>query len=496
MLSNVDFIVLLAYLIAVVGVGLWFGRESNSSSEFMAANRSLPGWAIGLSMFGSYISSISFLANPGKAYASNWNAFVFSLSAPLAAAIAVRWFVPFYRSSGYVSAYEHLEFRFGPWARTYAVVCFLLYQMARMGTVIYLLALAVAPLTGWEMPFTIVATATLMTFYTMVGGIKAVVWTGVLQSVVLVAGTALCVATILAKTPGGLPEVIDSGLSQGKFSLGSFGPSLGAPTFWVVFVFGLVTHLTNFGVDQSYIQRYITARDDRQAKKSVWITTLMYVPVAAVYFFIGTALFVFYSERPELLGTVTKGDNVFPHFIATQLPVGVAGLVVAAIFAVSMDSNFNSMATLTLCDIYLRYFRPNASERESMLVLRTATLGWGALSAAVALALIAVGTALDAWWQLAGTFSGGVLGLFLLGQISRRANNAAAAIAVTIGALVILWMSLPSLIDVPTWLRNPLQANMTIVVGTLTIFLVGIVASRLLGASAASDAANHWNAEE
>ena len=354
MLGRVDLVVLVGYLVAVVGIGLWFARRSTNSGEFMAASRSLPGWAIGLSMFGSYISSISFLANPGKAYADNWNAFVFSLATPIAAVVAVRWFVPFYRRSGHISAYEHLEQRFGPWARTYAVACFLLYQTARMGTVIYLLGLVVAPLTGWKLPATIIATGTLMIVYTMAGGIKAVVWTGVLQSVVLVAGTLLCIAMILLKTPGGLSGIVEAGISQHKFDLGNFGPSLAEPTFWVVFVFGLFSHLTNFGVDQSYIQRYITARDDREAVRSVWITTLMYVPVAAVFFFIGTGLFVFYRDRPELLGSVTKADDVFPHFIATQLPMGMAGLVVAGIFAASMDANFTSMATLTLCDVYQR----------------------------------------------------------------------------------------------------------------------------------------------
>src|SRR3989304_7387495 len=141
MLSAIDLIVLVTYRAAVVGVGLWFARRRGSPDEYMAAGRSLPGGAAGLSMFGSYVSSISFLANPGKAYVANWNPLVFSLATPIAAAVAVRWFMPFYRHSGEISAYEHLEHRFGPWARTYAVVCFLLYQMARMGAVIFLLAL-------------------------------------------------------------------------------------------------------------------------------------------------------------------------------------------------------------------------------------------------------------------------------------------------------------------------------------------------------------------
>jgi SSS family solute:Na+ symporter len=337
-------------------------------------------------------------------------------------------------------------------------------------------------------PATIIVTGTLMTLYTMAGGIKAVVWTGVLQSFVLVAGTALCVAMIPLKTPGGLAAIVDTGIAEHKFSLGSFGFSLYEPTFWVLLVFGLVTHVTNFGVDQSFVQRYITARDEREAAKSVWITALMYTPVAGVFFFIGTCLFVFYREQPDLLGSVTKPDDVFPHFIATQLPPGMAGLVVAAIFAASMDSNLNSMATLTLCDLYQRYLRPQAGERESMRVLHVSTVVWGVLSIAVALALIRVGLVLDAWWQMAGTLSGGVLGLFLLGQVCRRADNVAGAIAVTIGALVILWMSLPSIVNVPPQLRNPFHANMTIVIGTLTIFLIGLIVAQLRGSAHRRDA--------
>jgi solute:Na+ symporter, SSS family len=472
MLAAPDLIVLVAYLIAVIGIGLWLGRRGSSPDEYMAAGRSLPGWAVGLSMFGSYVSSISFLANPGKAYADNWNAFVFSLATPIAAAVAIRWFMPFYRHSGEISAYEHLENRFGPWARTYAVVCFLLYQMARMGTVIYLLALAVGPLTGWHVTTTIAVTGALMTFYTLIGGIKAVVWTGVLQSGVLVAGTLLCLAAIILKTPGGVGGILEAGVADHKFSLGSFGTSLTAPTFWVMFAFGLFTHLTNFGVDQSYVQRYITARDDREAAKSIWITAILYMPVAAIFFFVGTGLYVLYgADQPP--------DKVFPMFIATQLPVGTAGLVVAAIFAASMDSNLNSMATLTYCDIYQRYFRPQAGSRESMVVLYLATFFWGVASVAVAMYMIRVEKTLDAWWGLAGVFSGGVLGLFVLGLICRRADNVAGAIGVIVGVLVIVWMTLPKLVDVPPLLRNSLDANLTIVVGTLTIFLVGLLIAEI-----------------
>ncbi|MEX2309090.1 MAG: sodium:solute symporter [Pirellulales bacterium] len=453
--TNLDWFVLLGYLLATVSVGFYFHR-SGSIEGFTAGNRSLPGWAIGLSMFGSYISSISFLANPGTAYASNWNAFVFSLATPIAAAIAVRWFVPFYRRIGAISAYEHLEQRFGAWARTYAVVCFLLVQMARMGTVVYLLALAMAPITGWKVQTTILLTGAVMTLYTVLGGIKAVVWTGVLQSAVLVAGTLICLVAIVQNTTGGLSEIIGAGIAEHKFSPGSFSLSLAEPTFWVVFVYGLTINLSNFAVDQSYVQRYITARSDTDAKKSVWLTAVLYVPVAAIFFFIGTGLYVFYGQRPDLLGSITKADEVFPSFISTQLSTGMAGVVVAAIFAASMDSNLNSMATLTYWDLYKRYIRPNASEYESLVVLRIATLAWGAICTGVGLAMIQAESALDAWWQLAGIFSGGVLGLFLLGNLCRSATSAAGLAGVVTGVLVIAWM-----VFSPYWGRIDADAHVS-----------------------------------
>ncbi len=474
-LPALDLAILLAYLVGIVGVGAWFGRKRQTPAEFIAADRTMSGWAVGLSMFGSYISSISFLANPGKSLAGNWNPFVFSLATPLAAWAAVTWFVPFYRRSGQLSAYEHLENRFGPWARTYAVVCFLLTQMARMGTICYLLALAVAPLVGWDVRFIILGTGLLMTTYTVLGGIKAVIWTGVIQSIVLVAGPIICIAAILLNVPGGFGGVMRVASQHDKFSLGSFSASLTEPTVWVVFTYALVINLGNFAIDQSYVQRYITARNDREAKKSVWLTAGLYVPTAATFFFIGTALWALLQLNPALLQGVDAAhhpDSVFPWFIANALPAGFSGLVVAAIFAASMDSNLNSMATLTLCDIYKRYFRPNASERESMRVLHIATLFWGLAGIGVAIAMIQAKTILDVWWELAGVFSGGMLGLFLLGLLSRRTNSSAAAAGVAVGVAIILCLTAAN----KGWLGalpRPCHEFLVAVAGTLAILVVG-----------------------
>jgi len=483
-----DALVLLAYFAATLAVGLAFWKRSRTVAGFTAADGSLPGWLTGLSILGTYVSSISFLALPGKAFASNWNSFVFSLSIPLAAWVAVRWFLPFYRSRGQISAYMHLEERFGPWARTYASACYLLTQLARIGTVTYLMALPMHVLLGWDIRVIIVVTGLITTFYTFVGGIVGVIWADAIQTLVLMAGAVLCALIMMAALPEGPGQLFALAAQHDKFSLGDFGASLAEPTFWVVLVYGLVINLQNFGVDQNYVQRYHAARSDAEARKSIWLGSLLYVPLSAVFFFIGTALFAYYTARPEALPEAyrdpARSDSVFPWFIVSVLPPGVTGLLVASIFAAAMStisSSLNSSATIVLNDYYLRYVQPQADERHRMRLLHGATAAWGVLGTGLALAMINVRSALDAWWTLAGVFSGGMLGLFLLGFLSRRASRPAALIAVAVGVLAILWLSLS-----PQWSgalagwRNPFHSFLTVVFGTALLLLTGLLATLFL----------------
>jgi SSS family solute:Na+ symporter len=483
-LNAIDLTVLIAYVAATVAIGLWVGRRSGSTEEFMAAGRRIPGWAVGLSIFGTYVSSISFLAIPSQGYATNWNAFVFSLAIPPATWIAVRYFVPFYRKAGGLSAYEHLEHRFGPWARTYAVICYLLTQIARMGVIMYLLALALSPLTGLSMATLIVLTGAIVLVYTLFGGMEAVIWTDVMQSIVLIGGALVCLAVLLFGLPEGVGQFWDIARENHKFSLGSVGTSLSEPTVWVVLLYGIFINLQNFGIDQSFVQRYQTARTDGDAIRSVWLGALLYVPISAVFLLIGTGLFVYYRAYPNLLPAevAAKQDAVFPYFIVHQLPTGVSGLVIAAIVAAAqstISSSINCSATLLLCDVYRRYFRPQATERESMRVLWAMSFVVGSAGVGVALAMMQVRSALEAWWQLASILGGGMLGLFLLGFISRKANSSAALAGVVAGVLVIFWISLPKLVDIPPVWRSHLNPFLAIVAGTLTIFAVGMTITRI-----------------
>lgn len=478
-----DLLVVLAYAVGITVFGAFFYRRAGSPEGFMVARHRLPTWVVGMSIFATYLSSITFLALPGKAYGADWSPWAFSLSIPFAAWVAARWFVPLYRSTTDVSAYAYLERRFGLWARLYGATFYLLTQIARTATILFLAALPLEPLTGWNIALIIIMTGLLVTAYTTAGGIEAAIWTDVVQGVILVVGATICVVILLAGMPQGPGQLFTLALESNKFSLGSFALDPYTAGFWVVFFYGIFINLQNFGIDQSYVQRYQTSRSLAAARRSVWFGALIYIPVSALFLFIGTALFAYYRAQPELLPealrAVDAADRVFPHFMVAALPVGLTGLLIAALFSAAQSTittSINSSATVLLTDFYQRLVRRNADEREQLRFLRVASVVLGFTGTGVALLMISIKGTLDAWWNLAGIFSGGMLGLFLLGALSRRAAAPQAGIAMVVGLLVLAWAALSRQLGLP--LANPLHAFMTTIIGTLTIFWVGIVLSR------------------
>ncbi len=519
-LSFIDATVLVLYILGIVLLGAYLSRRSKTVDQFTFAGGRIAGWVVGLSLFGTFLSSLTFLGVTGKAYGGNWNAFVFSLTVPIGALAAVKYFIPFYRDGREVSAYTHLEARFGAWARTYTMLCYLLNQVARIGAILFGVALVLKTLLGWDMPTTILVTGALVTFYTLLGGIEAVVWTDVIQSVVLISGAVVSLGILVFGMPEGPGQILAIAGEHEKMSLGSFDFSLAESTVWVVLFYGIFINLTNFGIDQDQVQRYHVARSEGAAGRAVWTMALLYMPVSLMFFVIGASLFAYYEVHPELLtevrqqaaadqlgldlaGALTQvqaeevrtaaaelapadyGDKVFPHFIVNRLPTGMVGLLIAALLAAAMssiDTSLNCSATIILKDFYGRYVERNAPERRAMRVLRGATVLWGVLGTSTALMLIGVRSLLDAWWLISGVFSGGMLGLFLLGFISKRADNVCAVTGAVLGLLVIAWMTFSQADWWPAqleFLKNPLHANMTIVAGTLTIFISGVLVSRL-----------------
>ncbi|TLF47108.1 sodium:solute symporter [Maribacter aurantiacus] len=484
-MSTIDIMVFLAYIIGIAVFGGSFFKNNKSSSSYTIGNNDIPGWVVTMSIFATFVSSISYLALPGNAFLSNWNAFAFSLSLPIASLIAVKFFVPLYRKINSPSAYTYMEQRFGPWARLYVSLCYLLTQLMRIGTILYLLALTLNAIAGWDIPAIIIITGVVVAIYSMLGGISAVLWTDAIQGIILIVGAIVCVVYILLNMPEGPSQVFNLATANDKFSLGSFSLSLTDSTFWVVLIYGIFINLQNYGIDQNYVQRYMASKSDKAAQRSALVGGLIYVPVSALFLFIGTALFAYYDSAANLpleLQDPSKSDRVFPYFIVNALPEGLSGLLVASIFAAGMSTistSFNSSATVFLTDYYNKYFKSNATDKEGMKVLYISSAIISILGILIAIAMINVKSALDAWWGLASIFSGGMLGLFLLGVVSKSKNVKGAIIGTVAGILVIIWLSLSDILFGEGSLGSSFHTYLTIVFGTIVIFLVGFLISIL-----------------
>ena len=482
-MRDIDIFIFIAYLIGIVLFGISFYKKERTSSDYSTGSGTIPSWVIGLSIFATFVSSISYMALPGIAFLSNWNAYVFSLSIPFAILLAIKFFVPLYRSVGSPSAYTYLEKRFGSWARIYVASFWMLTQIMRIATILYLLALPMYIILGWDMRLIILITGVSVLIYSVLGGIKAVVWTDAIQAIILIVGAITTISIIMFSLPEGVSQFIEVASENDKFSLGSFGISLTESTFWVVLIYGLFINVQNYGIDQNFVQRYMSARNDKEAVSSALGGGLLYVPVSLLFFIIGTGLFVYYDVFPGALPQEFReagmSDSIFPYFIIQVLPAGVTGLLIASIFAAGMSTistSLNSTATVILNDYYKR-FRKNRSEGESVWVLYISSAVISIFGIIISFYLIKVESALNVWWNLSGIFSGGMLGLFLLGYFSRKVKNVPAMIGVALGLLVIIYMSLSPVYftgDLED-LKNPLHSYMTIVVGTMVIFFTGLL---------------------
>jgi SSS family solute:Na+ symporter len=501
-----DLVIIALYMLAMIMTGVYFSRKNKNPDQFTKASGKIPQWAVGISIYATFLSSNTFLGVPGKAFGTNWNAFVFSLSMPISAWIGAKYFIPFYRNSGEASAYTHLERRFGPWARSYAVVCFLLTQLARMGSIFFGMALSLQAMTGYPMQPIIIVMGMIIILYTMLGGMEAVIWTEVAQGIIKTFGAIIILYFIIIKMPGGISHIIDIGKAEHKFSLGSFKFNFTDSTFWVIFFYGIFINLNNFGMDQNYVQRYQATTSAKEAVRSLWFCVKLYLPISLLFFIIGSSLYAWYQMHPQMLDAIKLraasehlpanasaneiatfaatlkpadyGDKALPDFMVHVLPVGVIGIIVSAILSAAMStisSGMNASATVFTFDIYNRYIKSNMDNKQTLRVLFISTFVMGVFAIITGIAMIGVKSILDIWWQLSGIFAAGMLGLFLLGIIGKQTKNAEALLAVIIGLLVIAWMTFPSIIpDKLSFLRSTFNINMVIVIGTLAIFLAGI----------------------
>lgn len=441
-----DYIIIVAFLLMTVYFGLRFARKQKSTQEYFAANGKIPSWAIGFSILSTLISSVTFLAYPGEGYTSNWILLVQGLMVPIVL-ISMIWFiVPLYRKVIGLSTYEYFEKRFGLFARYYSSLGFVLTHFSKMGTVFFLLALALSNMTGVSTIAVIVIIGIVIIILALLGGIEAVIWLDVIQGFMLFGCGVACLLFILYEVKGGPAEVWHIAKVNHHTGFGPYTFNFTKLTFIVMALNGLFYGIQKYGTDQTIVQRYLTAKTDRSAIRASLMGVFLLVPVWALFMFIGTALFVYYRQNPLPAGI--RADAIFPHFIVSNLPTGVVGLIIASLVSAgvcSLGADLNCLAAVGVQDYYKRFY-PHASDASSLRVGR-----WIVFFAGIASLLIAAlyltageGGVLDIVFTLYAIFSGGIAGIFLLGLFSSRANKQGVSIGIIACILFTAWAFLTS----------------------------------------------------
>ena len=457
-LRFLDYGAIAAYLLAMAAIGVHFARKQKTAEAYFVGNRAFPGWAVGLSMFATSISSVSFLAFPGAAFILDWRQLVQNLALPLIAVLAILVFIPFFRRGRATSTYEYLEDRFGPLLRLNGAINFIMLQFVRLGTVLYLVSIPVQMLTGAPIIWVIVVVGVVVSFYTILGGLEAVIWIDVIQALVLITGAVLPLFFVIFRLPGGVAEIVQVGIEHHKFDVGPMSWNLAERTFPIMVLIGLLNWTTEYTTNQNVIQRYLAASSLREARKATVICAVMSLPIWIFFFFLGTSLFVYYRVFPDAgiarILAEHNPDGVFPYFILTQMPPGIAGLVIAGLLAatMSLDSSINSVATVTTVDIIKRHISPGRDDAFYLRMGKMTSVGaaLAMIVGAIAIAHLPKESMVDLGLKIAQVmFGGGLLGVFLLGFLTTRVNYVSASIALALTILLDIYLTLCSFNQLP-----------------------------------------------
>lgn len=432
-----DVTILGSYIVVLVGIGVYFARGNRNTDEYFRAGKRIPWWAAGLSIFGTQLSAITFMAIPAKVYETDWTYFLAQVCILLIAFPVVFYFLPIYKRLNLTTAYEYLEHRFDVRARILGSLSFIMFQLGRMGIVMLLPALALTSVTGFNVYACILLMGLLATIYTVLGGMEAVIWTDVLQVVVLLGGAALSLVLIGNALDGGFREVWESGLEQNKFRAFHWSWDATKATVWVVLIGNFLAYFVPYATDQTLIQRYMSTADQKAAARSIWTNGILSIPASVLFYLVGTSLFVYYQANPMQLNPDMQTDAVYAWYIAHELPAGLAGLLIAALFAAAMsslDSSMNSISAVFVVDYYQR-FKAKTDETQKLKVARKVTVAMGIVGTGAAMFLAALGEAslLDTFNKILGILGAGVGGLFLLGVFTRRVSATPALIGALTG---------------------------------------------------------------
>lgn len=473
-LGTLNWVVIIVYLLGMLFLGYFFMRREKGTDDFFKGGGRVPWWVAGVSIFATMLSAITFMSIPAKTYATNWLYFPMVVTIFIMAWPVVKYYLPFFRRLNVTTAYEYLEKRFNYGARALASFLFLIFMTARMALVLFLPSLALTAVTGINIYTCIVLMGVVTIIYCTMGGVEAVVWGDFIQGVVLFGGALAAVIFMVSGTEGGLAGVIDITLEESKMKVFDMAFDLTRATFWVVVLGGLANNLISYSADQAVIQRYLTTSDEKQAAKSIWMNGVLSIVVSFIFYFIGTALFAYFKTNPlELDMSMANPDAIFPHFIMARLPVGIAGVLIAAIFSATMStvsSNINSISTAFVTDFY-RKIAPGKTDRTNLRAARIAGIIAGALGVMFALLMATwnILSLFDFFNVILGLLASGLAALFAMGIFFRNISSTGAISGFIIGAVILL------IIRATTDVHFLLYGFIGIICTVLTAFLVSLV---------------------
>ncbi len=445
MLPFFDILVIVIYFLLISGLGYYYSKRQKNTEDFFRGGQRIPFWAAGISIFGTALSPITFMAIPAKTYSTDWSYFLLNMSIFLSLPLVILLFIPYYRQKKLNTPYEYLEIRFSSIIRLLGSCCFILYQIGRIGVILFLPSIALNLVTGVDIFLCIALMGGVSLIYTLMGGIEAVIWTDVVQVFVLMGGVSLSLILIIIDTENGFSGIIEQAKIYGKFNAFDLTLSLKEPTVWVMLFGGFFINLTTYGTDHTMVQRYLVTPTQKEAQKSLWIGALLTIPATFIFFFMGTALFVFYQVNPSALNNnFINNDAIFPWYIVSQLPGGVSGILIAAIFAAAMSSlssSMNSGAASFSADIYDRYGFVWNKDPLKMARWTTLCIGMMGILFALFMATADIKSLWDQFNKILGLIFGSLGGVFMLGLLTKKANTKGVLIGIVVSFTIQLIIS-------------------------------------------------------
>lgn len=464
----VDVILVVAYFVGVVLVASKFSKSQKSLKDFLMGGGEIPWWAAAMAGIATVTSAISYIGAVGLGFSSNFSFLQYRLAVPIAVAIICIVVMPFFFRLRLYSIYEYLEKRFNSLLRLLASGLFIAFKCAFLAIGIYAPALVLSVLTGINPLLIVLVTGVVTTLYTLMGGLKAVIWTDVPQLLIMMGGIFVVIFFAASKVEGGFAEVFDVAQQHGKFDYFNFSTDpTDTYTIWGGIIGGTFLIISQFGTDQSEMQRFLSVNSLRKANYAFVTALLVASVIGFLIFFEGAVLFAFYNQENNL---DIPTNEVFIHFVIHELPVGLKGLIVSALFAASMStisSVLNSMTTVFMADFYKRFKKTEGS----VTVARGATLVFGLAATALASVGGLLGNLLEASTSIINFFGGALVGVFLLGMLSKRAESVGAAAGFLGGFVAVLVVALGTEISF-MWYSA---------IGGITTMVIGELVSRLSG---------------